>query len=286
MAVLDAAVTRVLVEKSRLGLFEHPYAEEGALSLGSEEHRRLAAEAAVRSIVLLKNDGTLPLSGEGTTALVGPLADEQLAFFCSYSFPVHLIASLHTVDRATRYARTLREVLGERLPEGRLLYSKGCDIFVERPTRAPVSPAELGGQTPASPLSRDQSGFAAAVEAASRADRVIVAVGDLSGLFLTGTVGEGSDASSLRLPGVQQTAGGSAARHRQAGDRRAVERASLQSGRGLRQGRGRAGGLAARARRGPGPWSGSCSGRSTPAAGCRSPYPGAPGPCRTTTTTS
>jgi beta-xylosidase len=204
MAVIDAAVTRVLIEKSRLGLFEHPYAEEGALSLGCEEHRRLAAEAAARSVVLLKNDGSLPLPAEGTTALVGPLADEQLAFFCSYSLPVHLIASLHAVDRETRYARTLREVLSERLPDGRLLFARGCDIFRERPTRTPVSPAELGGQTPASPLSCDESGFGAAVEAASRADRVIVAVGDLSGLFLTGTVGEGSDASSLRLPGVQQ----------------------------------------------------------------------------------
>jgi beta-xylosidase len=204
MATVDAAVTRVLVEKSRLGLFDNPYAEEGALSLGSEAHRRLAAEAAARSIVLLKNDGTLPLSGEGTTALVGPLADEQLAFFCSYSFPVHLIASLHTVDRQSRYARTLREALGGRLPEGRLLYSKGCEIFSERPTRTPVSPAELGERTEAGPLSLDASGFAAAVQAASRAERIIVAVGDLSGLFLTGTVGEGSDASSLSLPGVQQ----------------------------------------------------------------------------------
>jgi beta-xylosidase len=204
MATVNAAVTRVLVEKSRLGLFENPYAEEGALSLGSEAHRRLAAEAAARSMVLLKNDGTLPLSGEGTTALVGPLADEQLAFFCSYSFPVHLIASLHTVDRQTRYARTLREALGRRLPESRLLYSKGCEIFSARPTRTPVSPAELGERTEAGPLSLDESGFEAAVQAASRADRIIVAVGDLSGLFLTGTVGEGSDASSLRLPGVQQ----------------------------------------------------------------------------------
>jgi beta-glucosidase-like glycosyl hydrolase len=103
MAVVDAAVTRVLIEKSRLGLFEHPYAQEGTLSLGSEAHRRLAAEAAARSIVLLKNDGSLPLSGEGATALVGPLADEQLGFFCSYSFPVHLIASLHTVPVPHRH---------------------------------------------------------------------------------------------------------------------------------------------------------------------------------------
>jgi beta-xylosidase len=204
MAAVDAAVTRVLVEKSRLGLFEKPYVEEGALCLGSEAHRRLAAEAAARSIVLLKNDGTLPLAEDGLTALVGPLADEQLAFFGSYSFPVHLIASLHTVDRETRYARTLREALSGRLPADRLLYAKGCDIFSERPTRTPVSPAELGERTVAGPLSLDESGFAAAVQAASRADRVIVAVGDLSGLFLTGTVGEGSDASSLALPGVQQ----------------------------------------------------------------------------------
>lgn len=204
MAVIDAAVTRVLVEKSRLGLFENPYSDEGSLSLGSREHRLLAAEAAARSIVLLKNDGALPLSGAGMTALIGPLADDQLAFFCSYSFPVHLIASLHTVDRDTRYARTLREVLEERLPAGRLLYSAGCDIFTERPTQAPVSPAELGAEWYASPISRDESGFAAALEVAGKADRIIAVVGDLSGLFLTGTVGEGSDASSLTLPGVQQ----------------------------------------------------------------------------------
>jgi beta-glucosidase len=50
----------------------------------------------------------------------------------------------------------------------------------------------------------DESGFDDALHIASKADRIIAAVGDLSGLFLTGTVGEGSDASSLTLPGVQQ----------------------------------------------------------------------------------
>jgi len=98
-----------------------------------------------------ENDGSLPLSGEGTTALIGPLADEQLAFFCSYSFPVHLIASLHTIDRETRYARTLREALGERLPNGRLLYSKGCDLFLERPTRSPCPRRSWGSRLPPAP---------------------------------------------------------------------------------------------------------------------------------------
>ena len=72
MKTVDAAVRRILVEKSRLGLFEKPYADEGAITLGAPEHRQIAAEAAARSIVLLKNDGLLPLQDEGTTALVGP----------------------------------------------------------------------------------------------------------------------------------------------------------------------------------------------------------------------
>ena len=43
MATLDAAVSRVLVEKSRLGLFENPYADDGAISLNSDAHRAAAA---------------------------------------------------------------------------------------------------------------------------------------------------------------------------------------------------------------------------------------------------
>jgi beta-glucosidase len=55
-----------------------------------------------------------------------------------------------------------------------------------------------------STISSDTSGFAEALAVAAGADRLVIAVGDLAGLFLTGTVGEGSDASSLALPGVQQ----------------------------------------------------------------------------------
>jgi beta-xylosidase len=203
---VDAAVRRVLVEKSRLGLFENPYADEGAIILNSREHREIAAEAAARSIVLLKNDGILPLRDVGTTALIGPLADDQLAFFCGYSFPVHLILSTRAVDTENRYAKTLRQALGERAPAGEIAYTKGCDILRERPKEAPVFPGDVDaakGQ-PRDPVSYEDSGIPGAVAAAAKADRVIVAVGDLSGLFLTGTVGEGSDASSLTLPGVQQ----------------------------------------------------------------------------------
>jgi beta-xylosidase len=206
LQTVDAAVTRVLAEKSRLGLFENPYVDEGAIVLNTPEHRQIAAEAAVQSIVLLKNDGILPFADSGKTALIGALADDPLAVFCGYSFPVHLIRAQRLMEPASHYAKTLRQTLSARARTGTLQYSKGCEIFSERLMDAPVFPgdaeAEKGQQK--STVSYDTSGFADALRVAGQADRIVVAVGDLSGLFLTGTVGEGSDASSLVLPGVQQ----------------------------------------------------------------------------------
>jgi len=206
MSIVDEAVTRVLVEKSRLGLFENPYVDEGAITLNTPEHRKIAAKAAARSVVLLKNDGILPLQDEGTTALVGPLADDQLALFCGYSFPVHLIRAQRLMDTDTRYAQTLREAFEGRASVGTILYSRGCEIFTERLLEAPVFPGDVDAEQgqKKSTISKDESGLEDALAVAAKADRIIVVVGDLSGLFLTGTVGEGSDASSFTLPGVQQ----------------------------------------------------------------------------------
>ncbi len=72
---IDAAVLRVLRLKERLGLFDDP-CRRGKRSAGGEEARALAREAARRAIVLLVNDGVLPLSPSiKKIALIGPLAD-------------------------------------------------------------------------------------------------------------------------------------------------------------------------------------------------------------------
>ena len=80
MATIDEAVRRVLRIKYRLGLFDHPYADEGleSTTLLSAAHLAAARELAARSFVLLKNDHeTLPMSRQlKSIAVIGPLADD------------------------------------------------------------------------------------------------------------------------------------------------------------------------------------------------------------------
>ncbi len=206
MEELNAAVKRVLIEKSRLGLFEKPYADIDNIILNTPEHKSIAAVAAEKSIVLLKNDGALPLNQDETIALIGPLADDQLAVFCGYSFPVHLIFAAQDRSIEGKFALTLKEAFESRLESGKLLYARGCDILTERTTTAPVFPGDENTTTgrQATSLSYDSGMMDEAVSLALCADKVVVAVGDLAGIFMTGTVGEGSDTSSLELPGVQQ----------------------------------------------------------------------------------
>ncbi len=77
MADLDAAVTNVLRIKFALGLFENPYTDEFLADqvILCDEHRALARESAKKSIVLLKNNGVLPLKKNIKIAVVGALAD-------------------------------------------------------------------------------------------------------------------------------------------------------------------------------------------------------------------
>jgi beta-glucosidase len=81
MSRVDEAVRRVLTTKAALGLFDDPYRgcdpERERIVVGAQAHRDLAREAGVKSIVLLKNEGVLPLKPSGQKiALIGPFADD------------------------------------------------------------------------------------------------------------------------------------------------------------------------------------------------------------------
>ncbi len=207
---IDEIVTRILSEKFRLGLFENPYADENQINLQSEGSRMLAKEVALQSVVLLENRGVLPLDASSgqRVSIIGPTADDQLALFSGYSFPVHLIVA-NMQEEQVEYAKTPLQALVERLGEGNVRYTKGCEILTERNAEAPVFPGDVDSDVAASlertsPISRDLSQIQAAVDCARQSDVAIVFVGDLAGLFQTGTVGEGSDTDSLQLPGVQE----------------------------------------------------------------------------------
>ncbi|ELY5796457.1 glycoside hydrolase family 3 C-terminal domain-containing protein [Cronobacter sakazakii] len=203
MEKVDEIVARVLAEKFRLGLFEHPYADENDIVLQSDDTRRIAREVAARSLTLLENNGVLPLKGTPRVAVVGPTADDPLALLSGYSFPVHLIISdmLEQTSQVTTPLAALREQPDIALTG----YAKGCHIIEKRMAGAPVFPGDSGEKPmQQSPVSDDVSLIPEAVRLATESDVVLAFVGDLSGLFQSGTVGEGSDTDSLQLPGVQQ----------------------------------------------------------------------------------
>ncbi|THC31187.1 beta-glucosidase [Enterobacter sp. AD2-3] len=203
MAKVDEIVARVLTEKFRLGLFENPYADENGIDLQNDMTRQVAREVATKSLTLLENNGILPLGGKPRVAVVGPTADDPLALLSGYSFPVHLIIS--DMVEETSQVTTPRAALEHYLGASQVRYAKGCHIIEKRMAGAPVFPGDSGGKPmQQSPVSQSTALIPEAVNAAQESDVVVACVGDLAGLFQSGTVGEGSDTDSLNLPGVQQ----------------------------------------------------------------------------------
>lgn len=182
MEDVDRAVLRVLTQKEELGLLDATFEEPAPASvdLDTPRHRALARRLADESIVLLSNDGVLPLAEPSRIALIGPNADAASALMGCYSFANHVLAHHPGVPMGFEIP-SLREALVARYPEASFDVAEGCVVEGD-----------------------DRSGFTAAIDAARGAEVAIVAVGDRAGLFGRGTVGEGNDAESLELPGVQR----------------------------------------------------------------------------------
>ena len=196
---LDEAVRRVLRTKFELGLFEEPYVDPETAASGTAAQSELARTIARKSLVLLRNDGTLPLSPVlGSVAVIGPGADQARYLFGDYAYPAH-VESLQdvlesgedpfsnqpppgrpTIAKQEIEAPSLFDALREQLGE-RVRFARGCDVSGD---------------------SRD--GFDEAVAIAREADVAIVMLGDKSGLTAECTSGESRDRASLELPGVQE----------------------------------------------------------------------------------
>jgi beta-glucosidase-like glycosyl hydrolase len=181
-ALVDRAVLRVLAQKEDLGLLDETFdSPPTEVDLDSAEHRRVARALAEESLVLLTNDGVLPLGrAPRRIAVVGPNADATEALMGCYSFVNHVLAH-HPGVPAGLELPTVLQALREQLPQTEVVYAAGCSVE-----------------------GADTSAIPAAVDAARTADVAVVVVGDRAGLFGRGTVGEGNDVESLELPGVQR----------------------------------------------------------------------------------
>jgi beta-glucosidase len=207
---VDEIVARVLTHKFRLGLFECRFEDSAAPpALRTPAARQAALEVARQGTVLLDSrGGVLPLDpgGQARLAVIGPTADDPLALLGGYSFPAHFI--LADRNEGTGQITTPLQAIRQLFGADRVRHAQGCHILEERRRGSPVFPGDVDhgaglGQRD-SPVSRRTDLIAEAAATARAADVAIVCVGDLAGLFQTGTVGEGSDADSLALPGVQQ----------------------------------------------------------------------------------
>lgn len=193
--VVDTALRRVLGQKAQLGMLDpewdpvppalagrdlsDPESLRGTVDLDPDVNRQIARELAERSVVLLRNDGVLPLAAPARIAVVGPTADDFAAMLGCYSFPLHVGAHHPEVPVGIEIP-TLLDRLRAEFPAATIEYAMGTSID--------------GGET---------DGIPAAVELARDADVVVVALGDRAGLFGRGTSGEGCDVESLDLPGAQ-----------------------------------------------------------------------------------
>ncbi len=172
ISLIDDAVKRILYKKFELGLFDDPYrfcneAREKQ-TLRKPQHVQSSRQMAQRSVVLLKNQGhLLPLKGIGqTVALIGPLTNSKF----------DMLGNWIGAGEATNVV-TLQEGLQQRFGKNiRFTYTKGTDIKGD-----------------------DTSGIRPAVDAAKKADMVILTLGESGSMS-----GESKSRADLSLPGRQQ----------------------------------------------------------------------------------
>ncbi len=182
---IDRSLVRLFVTRMKLGMFdkpeEVPYTDTPYDVVSCEKHSDFSVEVAKKSIVLLKNEGLLPLdkSKLKTIGVIGPNADSRTALEGNY---------FGTSDRHVTVLDGIRAEAGKDI---RLFYSEGCHLYKQK----------VG-------LSEPRGSFAEALSVAESSDVVVMCLGldatiegeegDTSNEFASG------DKVDLNLPGLQQ----------------------------------------------------------------------------------
>lgn len=193
LETIDTAVRRHLQKKFELGLFETPYVDEGHVLevFETSQQRDLACEIACQSMVLLKNDGLLPLRKNiDTLAVIGPLADDGRSLLGDYSYAATVELLQHQSQDGSALMGSGKESIQIVTPlagirklvskNTKVLFAQGCQYMVP-----------------------DTTQLNDAVQIAKLSDAVVLFLGDRSGLTPGCTTGETRDSVDLRLPGTQ-----------------------------------------------------------------------------------
>lgn len=180
---INDAVRRILRVKFELGLFDDPYKYCNEMreqqTIGKKEFQEGVLDVAKKSIVLLKNEGSLlPLKKQGQKiAVIGALANDKTSPLGSWRIAAEDGTAISVLEGLNQYKGNT------------ITYAKGADVAVGKTL--------FGSETKIN--TTDKSGFAEAVAAAKKADVVVMVLGE-HGL----QTGEGRSRAKLDLPGVQQ----------------------------------------------------------------------------------
>ena len=206
--VLERAVKNVLRIKFRAGLFDkdaYLYSKED-IKLDTPEERQTAYDIATQSVVLLENNGVLPLKDVKNVLVTGPNANSIWAMCGDYTYPAMSYfwkMVMDVADRDNPHIVKLLEGMTSRKPEGiNVMYSRGCDWTEGIETKY----GELGDARAweyellhRKVDSGEKADKAEALKMAQEADVIIAAVGENVMLC-----GENRDREGLRLPGQQE----------------------------------------------------------------------------------
>jgi beta-glucosidase len=187
---LDEMVRPILAIKVRMGLFENPYVDEALLDqvVALPEHRQAARLAAQRSMVLLRNEGSLlPLAKDlKNVAVIGPVADSMEATEGSWMVFGHKPAAV-----------TVLKGIQAKLPDAKISYAPGPEI--RRTIPSFFEDFMPGEKKPAQTPEESDVAFQYAVDTAREADVVIMVLGEEANM-----AGEAASRGSLDLPGRQE----------------------------------------------------------------------------------
>lgn len=221
--LVDEAVRRVLTAKFRLGLFEHPFPVEDLSdrAYGLEEGRQVALKSAEESLVLLKNDGILPLDLRGKkVAVIGWHAASARALFGGYHAMSMKESSLGvTISMAgisvAPDSPVAVNAVAETYPGSRVhCENPGIEPMVRQCYPGIHSLLDaLQAECPETDFTyapgyayagTGEENFAEALEAARQADVVICTLGGHYGWNMAATTGESIDSADIGLPPCQE----------------------------------------------------------------------------------